>query len=82
MNTPDHYDPEGLIPIPTQRRSGPWSKLGGGALTFAILIHVIVLTIRRCAGADTAWPQPAACPVAFPMSGGLPWGNPIRGFHP
>ena len=45
MNTPDHYDPEELIPIPTQRRFGPWSKLGGGALTFAILIHVIVLTI-------------------------------------
>ncbi len=45
MNTPEPYDPEELIPIPTQRRFGPWSKLGGGALTFAILIHVIVLTI-------------------------------------
>jgi len=45
MNSPEPYDPEELIPIPTQRRFGPWSKLGGGALTFAILIHVIVLTI-------------------------------------
>ncbi len=45
MDAPENYDPDELIPIPTDRRLGFWTKLGGGALTFAILIHVIVLLI-------------------------------------
>ena len=34
-----------LITLPEHRRFGFWHKLGGGALTFAILVHVIVLLI-------------------------------------
>jgi len=45
MNDTENYNPDELIPIPTDRRLGFWTKLGGGALTFAILIHVIVLLI-------------------------------------
>jgi hypothetical protein len=73
MNTPEHYDPEELIPIPTQRRFGPWSKLGGGALTFAILIHVIVLTIAGI-WIYTVLP-PAQPPGNFVRNPGKPHGQ-------
>jgi hypothetical protein len=33
------------IEIPTQRKLRFWTKIGGGALTFAILFHIIVLII-------------------------------------
>ena len=34
-----------LLDAPKKIRFGSWAKLGGGALTFAILLHVTVLTI-------------------------------------
>ena len=36
---------ESIIEIPTERRLPFWQKIGGGALTFAILFHVILLII-------------------------------------
>ena len=42
MNDPHKLE----IPVaPRKRLFGTWSKLGGGALTFAVLIHVLLLTI-------------------------------------
>ena len=42
MNDPHTLE---IVEAPKQRLFGTWSKLGGGALTFAILAHVVVLAI-------------------------------------
>ena len=40
------FDPEDVeLEIPTERKLPFWNKIGGGALTFAILFHVILLII-------------------------------------
>lgn len=41
----DLQSQEEELPAPKKRRFRFWSQLGGGALTFAILVHVIVLAI-------------------------------------
>lgn len=42
MNDPHKLE---IVEAPKQRLFGTWSRLGGGALTFAILAHVVVLAI-------------------------------------
>ncbi len=40
-----NYENLELLETPYKRRIGFWTQLGGGALTFAILVHVVVLII-------------------------------------
>ncbi|MEI8037932.1 MAG: prenyltransferase/squalene oxidase repeat-containing protein [Verrucomicrobiota bacterium] len=40
----NHEHPEGHV-APKKRRFGIWSKMGGSALAFAVLIHVVILLI-------------------------------------
>lgn len=45
MADPQHSEHSEAHDAPPKRRSGFWSKIGGGALSFALLIHVVILLI-------------------------------------
>ncbi len=45
MKHPEMWNELESLEAPTHRRIGFWANLGGGALTFAILIHLLVLLL-------------------------------------
>ena len=70
MNDPATH----LVPdnVPPQRRFGFWSNLGGGALSFAILFHLAVLTIGAIWIFQVTRPPVKDVPITGGKTGGGP----------